>query len=107
MVLEHWDAGGRIERAQQNSMNLSEVSAGYSKQVEDAFAGKSAAAVRNEIQKFVEPVLQSEGEEQYEALQKLLKRLEPFRDIFADVDRDPDERAAFALALVNREKSLQ
>jgi len=107
MALEHWNTEGRIERAQQHSMNLSEVGKGYSKQVAAAFEGKSAAAVRIEVKKFVEPVLQSEGQEQYDSLQALVKALSPFRSIFADVSEDADERAAFALALVHREKSLQ
>jgi len=105
---QHWNTERNIERAQQNSMSLSEVGEGYDKQVAAAFTGKSAPAVRNEIQQFLKlrPVLSMTGQEQYENLQALAKALAPYK-IFEDVSPDLDERAAFALALVRREKYLQ
>ena len=106
---QHWNTERNIERAQQNSMSLSEVGEGYDKQVAAAFTGKSAPAVRNEIQQFLKlrPVLSMTGQEQYENLQALVKALSPFKSIFDDVSNNHDEYTAFALALVHREKSLQ
>ncbi len=90
-------------------MTLDQVAQGYASQVEEAYAGATAAAMRRDLQNFLKlyPVLSMQGEEQYAALRAIEKRLNPYRSIFKDVPEDKDERAAFVLALVQREKSLQ
>ena len=87
-------------------MTLAETAKGYEHKVQEILSDKMGAAVRREIQPVMNAVLASEGPEQYDSLQKLLVRLEPYRAIFADISDDKDERAAFALALVKYEKSL-
>ena len=101
------NAESGIMRAQQNSMTLDETAKGYQYQVEEALGNKMGEAVRNEVQTHMNAVLESTGVEQSNALQQLLKRLEPFRAIFENISDDKNEREAFALALVKHEKSLQ
>ena len=97
-------------------MTLDEVSAGYGSQVVAVFEGKNGAGVRREIQIFTKerPILdmsrkidrQMADGQQMEDLGALAKVLAPYK-IFEDVSEDAGERAAFVLALVKREKSLQ
>ncbi|OGG56385.1 hypothetical protein A3D71_02200 [Candidatus Kaiserbacteria bacterium RIFCSPHIGHO2_02_FULL_55_20] len=100
-------AEGGIMRAQKNSMTLGEIAKGYDHKVQEVLSSKVGLAVRHEVQPVMNTVLASEGPEQYDALQKLLEKLEPYRSIFSDIPDDKDERVAFALALVKYEKSLQ
>jgi len=101
------NAEGGIMRAQKNSMTLTDTAKGYEHKVREILGNKTGEIVRREVQANMNVILMSQGQAQYDLLQKLLARLEPYRAIFADIPEDKDERAAFALALVKYEKSLQ
>jgi len=86
-------------------MNLGGVADGYKNQVEQIFSTPAAPAIRNEVKKYLN-VADMEGPEQLEELQQLVRALEAYKKNI-DMPEDSFEKAALALALVRREKSLQ
>ena len=94
-------------RAQDNSMNLDGIAKGYANEAEKVMSAPSAPAIRNEVKKYMTEVTSTEGPEQLEHLNKLVRALDAYKTFFKDTWADEKERAPFALALALREKSLQ
>lgn len=70
-------------------------------------SGTAAPAIHAEVQKYVGDITASDGPEQLEHLNKLVRALEAYKSFFKDGWSDEEERAPFALAIVNYEKSRQ
>lgn len=88
---------------------LQELANGYERQANDVLSGQEGDAARDEVARFAKKITATEGPEQYEHLDKLIRALNLRKPaIFSEIPDDPHERSAFALALVRRyEQSLQ
>lgn len=103
--------GGNAERriiaAQERSQTLGELADGYRDRLPHML-GKLAPAVHAEVRQKIKGISDDgNGEGDTGRLDGLLKAIEPFKAILRDVPDDPDERRAFALALVRQERGLQ